>query len=333
MRERIHVRVADDLSAFAAFCGKPGFGADSVAAHRADDHLVALDPQGAITARCSLWWRCPPLLPGHRPGIIGHYAAQSAAAGDALLKAACRCLADRGCTAAVGPMDGSTWRSYRLVTRTSRRPAFFLEPDLPPEWAGHFQISGFKPLARYFSAMTGRLDQLPSAGPNPHGRLAARGIVLRPLDLEHLEAELCRIYPLCRESFQDNLLFTPIPEEEFISMHRPLAQYLAPQLSWVAELEEAAIGFIFAVPDILQARRGEPISTVILKTVAVAPPFRGIGLGHALAAASQSAAIGSGYRDVIYALIRAGNPSARISAHYARPIRSYALFIKEMAKR
>ena len=114
MRQRFHVQTTENLSAFAAFCGTPGFTADTLAAHRADGHLAALDPAGAITARCSLWWRSAPPLPGHRPGIIGHYAAGAEAAGTALLKAACRELAARGCTVAVGPMDGNTWRSYRL---------------------------------------------------------------------------------------------------------------------------------------------------------------------------------------------------------------------------
>jgi GNAT superfamily N-acetyltransferase len=332
MRTPFHVQATDDLSAFATFCGKPGFTADTVAAHRADGHLVALDPAGAITARCSLWWRSAPPLPDHRPGIIGHYAAGSAAAGFALLKAACLGLAARGCTVAVGPMDGSTWRSYRQIIRTSPRPGFFLEPDSPPGWASHFELSGFKPLARYFSAMTGRLDDPTLPAPDHRGRLTGHGIILRPLEPERFEEELCRIYPLCLESFKDNLLFTPIPEEAFVSTHRPLRPHLTPGLSWVAELKKTAIGFVFALPDILQARRGETLDTVVLKTLAVAPEFRGVGLGHMLVAACQSAAVGRGFRHVIHALIREGNPSVRISAHYARSIRSYTLFAGELVR-
>jgi len=37
-----------------------------------------------------------------------------------------------------------------------------------------------------------------------------------------------------------------------------------------------------------------------------------------------------GYRHVIFALIREGNPSGRIIAPYAQPIRSYALFAREL---
>jgi GNAT superfamily N-acetyltransferase len=332
MRNRFHIQATEDLSAFAALCGTPGSTADTVAAPQADNQVVALDPAGVITARCSLWWRSAPPLPGHRPGIIGHYAAESEEAGCALLKAACQDLAAQGCTVAVGPMDGTTWRSYRQIIRTSPRPAFFLEPDSPPGWAGHFELSGFIPLARYFSAMTGRIDDPALPAPDDRGRLTGRGIILRPMEPERFEEELCRIYPLCLESFKDNLLFTPIPEEEFVSIHRPLRPHLIPGLSWVAELEKTAIGFVFALPDILQARRGETLDTVVLKTLAVAPEFRGVGLGHMLVAACQEAAAGHGFRHVIHALIREGNPSGRISAHYARSIRSYTLFARELVR-
>ncbi len=42
------------------------------------------------------------------------------------------------------------------------------------------------------------------------------------------------------------------------------------------------MGFMFAIPDLLQARRGVPIDTVILKTIAVDPAMSGMGLGGAL---------------------------------------------------
>ena len=331
MAKPFHIQATEDLNAFASFCGKPGFTADTVAAHRADGHLAAFGPDGGIAARCSLWWRSAPLLPGHRPGVLGHYAAVSAAAGTALLTAACRSLEARGCTLAMGPMDGNTWRSYRLVTRTGRRPAFFLEPDSPLDWTVHFEGSGFQPLARYFSARTGRLDDAAPTAPERCG-LIQRDIALRPVDLGDFEAEVQRLYPLCLKSFQDNLLFTPLAEEEFAALYRPLRPHLLPGLSWVAELRRTPIGLAFVFPDILQARRGEEINTVVLKTLAVAPEFRGIGLGHALVTACQSAAAGLGFRHVIHALIREGNFSGRISAHYARSIRSYALFAKELGR-
>src|ERR1700722_2883617 len=61
-------------------------------------------------ASCSLWWQQTPIYPGQRLGLIGHYFAQVPEAGPVLLRLACRELAAQGCTLAVGPMDGNTWR-------------------------------------------------------------------------------------------------------------------------------------------------------------------------------------------------------------------------------
>ena len=112
---------------------------------------------------------------GRPVGLVGRYRADSKASGAAMLSAACRLLAGRGCKLAVGPMDGSTWRRYRLVTETGSRLPFFLEPDNPPEWPAHFAAAGFVPLARYDSAMTSSLDGLavtpgrPPPGESPCG--------------------------------------------------------------------------------------------------------------------------------------------------------------------
>ena len=89
-----------------------------------DAHWTLAGDAGGLRARCSLWWARTPSLLDHRVGVIGHYAAADAAAAQLLLQRACRELAARGCSVAVGPMDGSTWRRYRVVTeRGSDRPS------------------------------------------------------------------------------------------------------------------------------------------------------------------------------------------------------------------
>src|SRR5512134_3810448 len=101
-----------------------------------DEHWLLPGERGALRARCSLWWTRTPALLGHRVGLIGHYAAPAAAPGAGLLDRACHELAARGCSVAVGPMDGSAWRRYRLITERGTEPTFFLEPDNPDDWPG-----------------------------------------------------------------------------------------------------------------------------------------------------------------------------------------------------
>src|SRR5689334_5383125 len=106
-------------------------------------------------ARCSCWWSTGHTLNTdriehvERVGIIGHYFADDADAGTRVLNDACAQLAAHGCTIAVGPMDGNTWRSYRLVIERGSEPPFFLEPDTPDAWVSHFTAAGFDTLANY----------------------------------------------------------------------------------------------------------------------------------------------------------------------------------------
>src|SRR5579871_6487296 len=82
--------------------------------HRCDEHWTVEDSAGKAGARCSLWWNEVPALPDEKLGVIGHFSAESGEAGVFLLNQAAEYLAGQGCTIAVGPMDGNTWRKYRL---------------------------------------------------------------------------------------------------------------------------------------------------------------------------------------------------------------------------
>jgi len=298
-----------------------------------DLHWMLPDERGALRARCSLWWTRTPALLGHRVGLIGHYAARDAAAGGGLLDRACRELAARGCSVAVGPMDGSTWRRYRLVTERGTEPTFFLEPDNPDEWAGHFLAVGFQPIAHYLSAVNANLDREDPRAGQVADRLAAQGIRIRPLDPRNAEADLRRIYAVSAVSFRNNFLYTPIAEAEFLAHYRALLPVLQPELALIAETADEAVGFIFAVPDLMQAERGHPVDTVIVKTLAVLPERAHAGLGTLLLAACQGTASRLGYTRAIHALMHEQNVSRNMSRRFAQPMRRYALFGKALGTR
>ena len=106
--------------------------------HAPARHAWVRTDEGELLARCSWWISDTPPLPEHRVGVIGHYAAARTDAGVQMLEHACARLADAGCTIAVGPMDGNTWRKYRFVTDRGIEPPFFLEPENPVEWPRQF---------------------------------------------------------------------------------------------------------------------------------------------------------------------------------------------------
>ena len=93
----------------------------------------------------------------------------------------------------------------------------------------------------------------------------------------------------------------------------------------------AAVGFLFAVPDLLRERRGMPLDTFIIKTVAILPRRELSGLGAVLVGEAQELGKQMGFRRCIHALMQKGNMLARnISRAYAKPIRTYTLFAQDL---
>ena len=121
---------------------------------------------------------------------------------------------------------------------------------------------------------------------------------------------------------------SPICRTDFIEQYRPILTLVRPELVLLAEHGERLVGFLFAVPDILQAQRGQPVDTVILKTAAVLPGREYAGLGNLLVARCHAAAAALGFRRAIHALMHESNESLNVSAHYGRSFRGYSLYAR-----
>lgn len=294
----------------------------------ADGRVQSVVADGA--AEALLWWRRTPALPGETVGVIGGFQATSAAAAADVLARAGDELRSRRCSVAIGPMDGSTWRRYRFVTESGTEPPFLLEPVNPPEWPRWWEAAGFAPLAEYYSTVTPDLAPRDERVERAAARLREQGIVIRPVDLADFEAELGRIYDVSTISFQSNFLYTPLPREEFLAQYRSLRAQLRPELLLLAEQAGRPVGYVFVVPDLLAAQRGEPVTTVIVKTLAVLPGRAYAGLGAVLLAEVHAAARRLGFRRAIHALMHETNTSRNLSAHYAATIRRYALFSRRL---
>ncbi|MEX2287417.1 MAG: GNAT family N-acetyltransferase [Planctomycetaceae bacterium] len=294
--------------------------------HKPDAHWE-LFRNNRLVGRYSLWWRRTPVFRAHHVGFIGHYAVDDDTS-DVLLRHACGQLAKRGCTLAVGPIDGNTWRTYRFITDFGKHPRFLLEPDHPPQWPAHFTREGFEPCAHYFSALCGELTCEDPRVMKIVPRLTAAGVRVRPILADAFEADLRRIFAVARVAFCDNLLYSEPSEEEFLEECRPFASRVPHDLVLLAEHAGRPVGFVFALPDLLQSRRGEPIDTIVVKTLAALPERRLAGLGQWLLAEVQHRAHDLGFRQAIHAMVRDAGHLRRISGRMAEPIRKYTLFAK-----
>lgn len=329
----VQVSTQTQLEEFCRLAGSYPLNPTLPSMQQADAHWLVLGATGQPLARCSLWWKNVPIYGAERLGLIGHYAAHEANAARCLLDQACAHLAAQQCTLAVGPLDGNTFRHYRLLTERAvdgpQQPPFFLEPDNPDGWPDHWQQAGFHAFAHYVSA----IGELPAEDPRTASlaqQVADHGVLIRAVDLTDFAAELQRIYQVVLKSFQHNFLYTPIDAAEFMAQYLPIRHYIQPDLVLLAEQAGEPVGFIFALPDLAQAQRGAALDTVILKTVGVVPKWGGIGVGGLLVARCQMAARRLGYRYAIHALMVEDNISRKISAHYAQVMRRYTLFAKPL---
>jgi GNAT superfamily N-acetyltransferase len=302
-----------------------------LANHGPDQHWVVTENNEKVVGRCSLWWNDFPPHFGHKVGVIGHYGAANQLAAHKLLGHACRQLKDNDCTLSVGPMDGNTWRSYRLVSERGSRPRFFMEPDNPDDWPRHFLDSGFSEIVRYTSTLNTNLSYDDPRLPRAVSHVGGKGIRVRTVDPERFEDELRRVYYVTVRSFQKNPFFTELDIAIFLDEYGKLRPYIQEKLAFIAERDEEPIGYLFAVPDNLQAENGRAVDTVIIKTVAVLPGRANAGLGIMLVARVYENARMLGYSKAIHALMREGSTSHNISSRYTRPFRRYALYAKRIA--
>jgi predicted N-acetyltransferase YhbS len=324
----IRIESPRQLAALLTEGGIAPLGDDEFTAHAPDEHWVALAADGVPAGRCSLWWQAALALPGERPGIIGHFAARDPESAAAILAHGCRVLAERGCTVAIGPMDGTTWRRYRFVTRRGTEPPFFLEPDNPDGYPGYFEQAGFRPLARYFSNLDPDLGwSVPEALQH---RLEEWGIRIRQLDPQDFSGELERIHAISTASFSNNFLYSPISLDGFLAMYGKVRSAIQPELVLFAEYAGVPVGFVFAIGDLLHPGPEKRPETVIIKSLAVLPEWNGKGVGPLLMSRATANARRLGYRRGIHALMHEDNRSRGLSGHHGDVMREYTLYSRSL---
>ncbi|MFD1911310.1 hypothetical protein [Halodurantibacterium flavum] len=255
-----------------------------------------------------------PAWDGAVAATIGDVSFRDRACGAALMDQALTMIREAGRDRVLGPMAGDTWHSYRFVSESDGTPPFLLEPSNRPEEPAVFATAGFLPVARYFSARMALADVDPTPPP------PTDAFHIRCWDGTAPETLLAEVFALSSEAFAGNAFYTPIPQDAFLALYRPLMPMMRPDLIFLARAPDGALaGYLFAIPDYAQ---GPQSRTVILKTYA----SRVRGAGRHLVHACHAGALALGYDTVIHALIHDDNISAaRSRREGARIFRRYEL--------
>lgn len=311
-----------DLTARKAFTGLALPDRD-LAAREHMSKIAAIVNGNEVQAVAALWLDTPRSPDGASTAFVGHFASTDAGLSKQLLDVLAHEAARAGRARILAPIDGSTWRSYRVVVESTGRDTFFLEPQTPPYWEAHLAAAGFKRAEMYASLELTNLT--PFAAPDVYGaELAAAGITVRDFDMQNFDKDLVKLHALSLSAFAANPYYAPLPLEDFAAMYRPAVFLYEPGLALIAERNGEALGFIFAYRD------GPQKSCTVLKTIAVSPSIREAGLARHLTGRVLARAHDLRCASAIFALMHERNKSFSWAARHGTIFRRYALLAKDL---
>ena len=235
----------------------------------------------------------------------------------------------------IGPLNGTTWNTYRYVTDKGHRSPFLMEPWNEDYYVELFEKIGFKPLAYYISTVMENMN------PVQRGHLSKKieklkkfdyykDITVKSAENEDLITLLNKIYDLTIEAFKNNFLYSKLDREIFLKMYMSYENKIVKKFFKMLYLKDELIGYVFGIPDYAELQYKEKVETMILKTIAISPKYNGKGMGYILIDELVKEAEHSGYKNVIYALMHEKNISKNIGLLLGNELRKYALFIKEL---
>jgi hypothetical protein len=241
----------------------------------------------------------------------------------ALVDSACGWLSEQGMRTARGPMNFSTWNSYRAITYSTEYPAFLGENVLDARY-GAFFAEVMKPVATYRTALVSDVEKGQAVARTAKIDRAEQehGITLRHIPREQVGSELAMLYQVASRIFPCDWSFAPIAADEFRELLFPVSQ---------------------AVPDfhllVAQAPGGEPIGlcygyaspgitpkTAVLKTFGVVPEWQSKMISYLLAYRFHMDLIAKGYQHFLHAMMKEDNRSRHMSDYYATKVRGYTLY-------
>ena len=276
--------------------------------------MIAAEPLKTEKASATLY-REAPSHEGRRTAAIGKFACNSAAQGRKLLDETMTLLRSEGFEAVIGPMDGDTWHSYRLVSQSDGTPPFLLEPVSQPHDQAAFAAAGFAPISEYVSARTTVAAALLCQAP-----FSLPGLTVTPWDGKNAEGLIAPLYELSATAFSNNPFYKPLDLAGFRVLYEPVIPRIDPRHVMFAHDDTGKLaGFILSIPNWLE---GPQPKTLIIKTYATTVR----GGGRMLLDMAHHKAAQLGFTHAIHALMHNNNVSRNASAkHGGQVFRKYLL--------
>ncbi len=244
-------------------------------------------------------------------------------------------LKKEGIEIIIGPLNGTTWNTYRYVTEKGNGRPFLLEPWNEDYSVSLFEKLDFKHLAEYISTVMEGMNSDGRKNLNKKIEKLKKFDYYKDIKVESAENKdlltvLNKVYDLTVEAFKNNFLYSELEREIFLKMYLSYEDKIVKKFFKMLYLRDELIGYVFGIPDYTELGCKGKIDTIILKTIAVSPEYNGKGMGYILINSLVEEAEKEGYENIIYALMHESNVSKNIGLLLGNILRRYTLFIKEL---
>jgi hypothetical protein len=240
------------------------------------------------------------------------------------VKAACKA---RGIGSLTGPMQFSTWHPYRFISRMGSMPFFPGEQKLPEAYHGDFLAAGFSDLAEYQSIHVRGYVKAWLIGMALGVKRGLRGMEVKVFGSGDMPALLPELYRLSCDIFKDNFLYEHIAYADFLELSAAAKPQEAALIMLLHQGVPAAFAYSYGIGAWPSGEHGSKSGggTAVLKTLGVAPAFRGRGLGYSVSYLTHRHWKERGARNVIHAYMKSDNRSRAMSGHFGKSVRTYVL--------
>lgn len=259
-------------------------------------------------------------------GLIGYFECSDDSGAAALLfDRACAHLSESGIRNVRGPVNFTTWQTFR-VSFPENAPPFFTEPFTRGYYRNLFRQNGFTVSQSNISAAF-PIDGTEFSRHEQHLlRLQQEGMMFETMSRSGPDM-LQDIYRLTGTIFADTWSFVPVTLHEFIYFSEGIVPLLDGDFIFLVRgRDRTPAAFCFCAPD----RYATGQQRLVIKTLGVAAGYRGRGIAKALLFLVHRTAQKRGFTEMIASTMRVGNDPIRGIIPCDRIYREYEVFEKNI---
>jgi GNAT superfamily N-acetyltransferase len=187
---------------------------------------------------------------------FGFFESDSQETAGKLLDAIERHARQQGSAAVHGPVNPSLNETAGLLVEGFESAPYILMPHNPPGYAAQIERAGYTKLKDLFAWHLDLHDALPDRLARIADRVRDRkGLTLRTLDMSAFERDLAIVQRIYQTAWRDNWGFVAPTDAEVRRLARDLKPIIDPEIVVFAEVDDRAVGFAIAVPDVNQVLR------------------------------------------------------------------------------